>query len=380
MTTPSTISKRRTNLILIVLFMTLLWLPTLDSVFHFDWTAPRNENRAMADFPKRPAGWHGLQGYIAGLEAYFNDHFGCRKFLVRLSNKLKKALKETTVLNVLVGKDGWLFITDGDMIDHYSGRLLFTEAQLHNWQVLLEKRQKWLAQRGIAYVFVVAPDKHTIYPEELPDWVSKAGSQTKLDQFYSYMREHSTVPVLDLRGVVRSAKHAAPTYFKTDTHWNHYGGFIGYQSLIRTIAGQLPAMNLEPMPLSAFTPTNELQPGGDLAGILGLNLFESNAWYLIPKPGLRQFNRKLSFQYVPDPIVIDNPQAIGRALFFRDSFATSWRPFLGYNFSHVVMVWNDELDATRIEREKPDIVVSEMVERFFNINDPKELMKREALN
>lgn len=376
---PATISERRTNLILIVLFMVLLWLPTLDSLFHFDRTAPRNENRALAEFPKRPAGGHDLQAYIGGLEAYFNDHFGCRKYLVKLSNKLKKSLKETTILNVLVGKDGWLFITDCDMIDHYSGRLLFTPAQLHDWQMLLEKRQKWLAQRGIAYVFVVAPDKQTMYPEELPDWVAKVRSQTKLDQFYNYMREHSTVPVLDLRDVVRSAKQTAPTYFKTDTHWNHYGGFVGYQALVRTIAGQLPAMNLEPMPLSSFNPTNELQPGGDLAGILGQNMVESNAWYLIPKPGLLQFNRKLSYQYAPDPMVIDNPQAKGRALFFRDSFATSWRPFLGYNFNHVVLLWHDELDAAGIEREKPDIVVSEMVERFFNIKNPKELMKLDTL-
>lgn len=377
----STRSKRRTNATLIILFMVLLWLPTVDSLFHIDWTAQRNENRVMAAFPQGPSGWNGLQAYIRGLDAYFSDHFGFRKFLVRLSNILKKwVFQETTILNALVGKDGWLFIAEGDMVDHYSGRLQFTPAQLYDWRVLLEKRQKWLAQRGIAYVFVVVPDKQTMYPEELPDWVVKVRPQTKLDQFFSYMRARSTVPVLDLRDVVGSARRAMPTYFKTDTHWNHYGGFIGYQALIHAIARQLPVMNMEPMPLSSFTPTNELQPGGDLAGILGLNMVESNAWYLIPKPGLLQFNRKLSFQYTPDPVVIDNPQARGRALFFRDSFATCWRPFLGYNFNHVVCLWQFELNAPWIEREKPDIVVSETVERIFNIQDPKELMKMEALN
>ncbi len=108
------------------------------------------------------------------------------------------------------------------MIDHYSGQLQFTPEQLHDWQVLLEKRRDWLARRGIAYVFVVAPDKHTIYPEELPNWVTKVRPQTKLDQFYDYMHAHSTVPVLDLREIVRGGKKTCPTYFQTDTHWNFF--------------------------------------------------------------------------------------------------------------------------------------------------------------
>ncbi|MEI9865253.1 MAG: hypothetical protein WDN00_12025 [Limisphaerales bacterium] len=45
-----------------------------------------------------------------------------------------------------------------------------------------KKRRDWLAKRGIAYLFVVAPDKHSIYPEELPGWAVKVRPQTKLDQ------------------------------------------------------------------------------------------------------------------------------------------------------------------------------------------------------
>jgi alginate O-acetyltransferase complex protein AlgJ len=376
----TSILTRATDVVLIALFMALLWLPGLDTFFHIDWTPPRSENRAMAAYPKLQPGWHGLQVYLAGLEAYFNDHFGFRKCLVMWNNKLRWSLfKDRTTRAVLAGKDGWLFFTEARMIDHYSGQLQFTQEQLHDWQALLEKRRDWLARRGIAYLFVVAPDKQTIYPEALPSWVTKVRPQTKLDQFYDYMRAHSTVPVLDLREVVRAAKKTCPTYFQTDTHWNFFGGFVAYQELMRTLAKQRPG--LEPVPFSSFTLTNQLVPGMDLATILGLSMAESNAYFLLPKPGLPKFTEKMARPEHPkDPKFTNNFQAKGRAIFFHDSFTLTWVEFLAYNFNQVTYLWQYDLDSAWIERDKPDIVVSEMVERFFNTEDPKKLMAKEALN
>jgi alginate O-acetyltransferase complex protein AlgJ len=380
-TTTSTL-RRWTNVILIALFMALLWLPGLDSVFHFDWTPPRSENRAIAAYPKFQPGWHGMQAYVVGLEAYFNDHFGCRKCLVQWNNKLRWSLfKEQNTRGVLVGKDGWLFMTEAQMIDHYSGQLQFTPTQLHDWQVLLEKRRDWLARRGIPYLFVVAPDKQTIYPEDLPDWITKVRPQTKLDQFFTYMHAHSTVPVLDLRNVVRDAKQMSPTYLKTDTHWNFIGGFAAYQELVQTLAHQVPAMKLEPMPLASFRLTNWLTPGGDLARILGLSMSESNAYFLMPNPELPQFITKLPPPDHPkEPAFSNNPKVKGNLILFHDSFAGAWIPFLGYHFNRITYLWQYDLDPVWIERDKPDVVVTEMLERFFNISDPKKMMAKEALN
>lgn len=379
---PSTTSTltRRTNIVLIGLFMTLLWLPGLDTFCHIDWTPARSENRAMAAFPKLQPGWHGLQTYVAGLEAYFNDHFGCRKSLVHWHNKLRWSLfKVQNIRTVLVGKDGWLFFTWGDMVNHYSGLLQFTPEQLHNWQVLLEKRRDWLAQRGIGYLFVVTPDKHTIYPEALPDWMTKVRPQTKLDQFVAYMRAHSTVPVLDQRKVVRDAGQVCPTYLKTDTHWNGFGGFVAYQELVRTLAKQRPG--LEPLSLASFTLTNIPAPGMDLARTLGLSMIESNAYSLVPKPGLPQFTAKQPPpEHVFEPRYTHNPQAKGRVIIFHDSFGLRWIRFLGYHFNQVTYLWQYYLNPAWIEREKPDLVVTEMNERFFNIAQPEELMAKDALN
>jgi alginate O-acetyltransferase complex protein AlgJ len=370
-----------TNKVLIVLFALLLWLPVLDVYLHLDWTAPRSENRAMATYPKLQPGWHGLQDYVAGLEAYFNDHFGCRKCLVQWHNKVRWFLfNDRYTRSVLVGKDGWLFTSEFQMVEHYSGQIQFTPEQLQDWKELLEKRRDWLARRGIAYVFVVTPDKQTSYPEYLPSWVKKVRAETTLDQFFDYMRTNSTVPVLDLRNVVRAAKTIGPTYLKTDTHWNLWGGFVAYQELVRTLARQVPALKLEPLPITAFTLTNCLQPGGDLARMLGSSMAESNAYFLIPKPELPKFTTKQpTLEHYRDPGFINNSQAQGRLIIFHDSFAGCWTPFLGYHFNQITTRWQYDLDPTCIELDKPDIVVTEMLERFFNIEDPKKMMDKEAL-
>jgi hypothetical protein len=247
--------------------------------------------------------------------------------------------------------------------------------------VLLEKRRDWLARRGVAYVFVVTPDKQSIYPEELPSWVKKVRPETTLDQFFAYMRTNSTVPVLDVRDVVCDAKRIDPTYLKTDTHWNLLGGFVTYQELLQTIASQMPALKLKPLPMTEFILTNQLQPGGDLARMLGTSMIESNAYFFTPKPELPKFTTQMpSVEHYKDPGFLNNPQAQGRLILFHDSFAGSWIPFLGYHFNQITTRWQYDLDPVCVDQGKPDIVVTEMLERFFNIEDPKIMMAKEALN
>jgi hypothetical protein len=48
---------------------------------------------------------------------------------------------------------------------------------------------------------------------------------------------------------------------------------------------------------------------------------------------------------------------------YRDSMAIPLIPLLSENFSHVVYVSSQRLDPALILRERPDVVIEEMVER-----------------
>jgi len=372
---------RWTNRILIGLFMALIWLPTVDTFFHLDHARQPNEKRLLAAFPKLAPGVDGLRKYLAGLDAYFSDHFGCRNQLVSWNNKLKwRLFRDMNVRSALIGRDGWFFFAGDQMVEHQRGVLQFTPEQLRDWHVLLERRRDWLSQRGIRYLFVITPDKASVYPDELPSWMTKVRPETKLDQFVAYMQKHSTVEVLDLREPLRAARQTAPTYLKTDTHWNLFGGFIGYQEIIKALSRQPPV--LKPLPLYAFEQEKVLRPGGNVTAYLGINATESNAVVFTPKTGLTPLQvagnplDSPDFKYLTSTT---NSQGAGSLIIFRDSFGTALEWFLGYNFAKVTYLWQNSLDAASIEREKPDVVISEMYEQNWNVIDPKELMRKDAL-
>jgi alginate O-acetyltransferase complex protein AlgJ len=374
------------KLLIAITFLVILWLPTLDSFFDLDNAPWLNEKRAPAAFPDISPDVDVLRALPAGVQAYYDDHFGFRRRLIHWEQRWKQAFfQETSRPDVMIGRDGWLFYTAYQMIEHYRGIKTFSPDELQNWRSLLEKRRDWLAQRGIKYLFVIPPDKHSIYPEYLPDWMTKAGTQTKLDQFFAYMKAHSTVEVLDLRPALRDAKKTARTYLYTDTHWNSFGGFIGYQDLERSLACQLPDLG-EPLPFEAFNPTRRLEKEGDLAVMLGQNYPEREGIQLTPLPPLilPAFKKDIHI-YVKqwpkdmDPVFTENPSKKRTLLMFRDSFSNEWVCLLGHHFNRVIYIWQYNWNCQLIEREKPDVIVDEILERSFNVLDTSQLLKEDGL-
>src|SRR5438270_868085 len=89
--------RRSRAVLLSALFVLLIWLPTLDWVLHLDHAPISNEKRLMGPFPEFKGVWQ-LKEFIAGLEMYFNDHFGFRKRLIRTNNHWKRQLFRISLL------------------------------------------------------------------------------------------------------------------------------------------------------------------------------------------------------------------------------------------------------------------------------------------
>lgn len=368
--------------ILAVLLMVLIWLPALDSLFHLDWSSPPNENRALAQFPVFQPGPGSLQQYFAGLESYFNDHFGFRKRLIRWQHKCNHELfRESFRDDVLVGHDDWLFFSGEHVIENIQGLNLFTPDQLNAWQHLLESRRDWCARLGSAYLFVVAPDKHSVYPEKLPDWLQPLKHPNRLDQFIAHMAAHSTVPILDLRPSLLAAKGSESLYLVADMHWNNLGSFIGYQSLVNALTNQLP--ELKPFRLDAFERKLVPSVGGDLARMLGReqSTVETANWDIAPRPPLKTLTvitdtNLLAGKWlkgITEPTYTTNSEAKLKVIIHHDSFGMYWLPVLGYHFNQVIFIWQNNWDMNFLERQEPDVVIDEMVERFFISKDPAHL-------
>lgn len=371
----------------IAFFLVMIWLPLLDSWLDLDQTPRSNEKRELAAFPKLTPGTEGAREFFSGLDNYYADHFGLRNWLVHRQRQWKrKWFGERAGPNVIEGRDGWYFYTGARMIDHATGRARFDEAALHAWRDLLETRRNWLAARGIAYLFVVPPDKHTVYPEYLPDWLRDATAPGKLSQLVDYMKANSTVPVLDLRLALTDAKKTSRQYWFTDTHWNMEGGFVAYQAVVRAMALQLPGT--KPLDATQFSRSSATKSGGDLATLLGQrDLMEKDFVELTPLPPLKGLAMSADASIYPkawpkdtEPQMSLNPDAVGTAIVFRDSFANGWLPFLGYHFNRLILIWDYRWNPDLIEREKLQVVIDEILERYMNVADPLELKAKDGLD
>jgi hypothetical protein len=298
---------------------------------------------------------------------YFFDHFGFRNLLVRLHGMLMvNGLHVTSNQSVLLGKDGWLFLANEGSLDDYRHADPFTPAEMESWWKELETRRRWCASRGIAYLVVFAPSKHSIYPEEMPDAYVRLSQPARLPQLVAYLNEHhSPVDVLDLTQPLIEARHAGTRlYHKTDTHWNDRGAWMGYLAIMAAVREKVPGVRT--LAMSDLEPVTTLRPGMDLAGLLGLSdCDQEQSLDLKPRIPLR-----LPYveQDVVEPFTVnENAPDQPRVVVFRDSFMTALLPWLAESFGRGAYLWEYGFDTKLIDAEHPAIVIQEIAERKLSI-------------
>ena len=355
---------------LVILFIALLCLPTLRSLTNPSPAQAGTENRRLAPAPE----WRWKPEYLtvfpAKFEAFFEDRFGYRDLLIRwLSLARVRWLRTSPSANVVVGKRGWLYYTDVPIGRDYDAVRPFTEEELACWQQMLEQRRDWLAARGMRYYFVIAPDKQTIYPEMLPATLRPRHGSVRLDQLQAYLKAHSDFRILDLRAPLLEAKDRERLFCMTDSHWNDHAAYLAYRSLMTTLAESFPCM--EPLPRAALVEGRIPGLGGDLARMLGLaDRYHEDYLVLNPRTPRQAHVIPVDPQWhVPDwrwPLLTERSGPhLRRAVMFRDSFAACMIPFLSEHFRRIFYFRQEptEFDYTVVDREKPDLVIQETVER-----------------
>src|SRR5712691_11250070 len=68
----------------------------------------------------------------------------------------------------------FLFHRDHDAVEQITGASQLTAAERSQWVSCIETRHAWCAARGIPYVHLIAPEKHVVYEELLPDGIRLA--------------------------------------------------------------------------------------------------------------------------------------------------------------------------------------------------------------
>jgi alginate O-acetyltransferase complex protein AlgJ len=335
------------QVLLVVLFLTALCLPVMDQYFQFLPQMESTEQRKLAEKPtvdvKR------LFRIPEAYEAYFNDNFGLRNLLVHWNSLFQfKWLKISPNPTLLIGKNGYLFYGSADTIRDYRGLRPWSAEELDFIKLRLASDTSILKNHGILYLVVVCPNKDTIYPEYMPDTITKVTNVRRLDQLMELQKMNPNLPIIDLRQTLRKWKASYPLYYKLDSHWNAIGGFLAYQEIMKKITEVLPEVQPLTMADVEITIDTFEEEDGDLVKLVAMSGILSELRATV-YPKIKSMPSK----------------KIRKALIFQDSFFAEVHPYLMHDFEKVVLIHHDwgYLKHDTIQREKPDVVIFEVIER-----------------
>ncbi len=364
------------NIALVVSFLCIIFFPLIDHELGLNLDKIKNtEKRNLA---KRPHfSIDSIETFPSRYDNYYNDNFSFRNFLVKLNSVItSKAYDLSAIPDVLIGKDGWLFYISkdqGNSREDYMGRLHVNKITLDSIRAKLEQRSRELKLKGIRFLVTIAPDKHSIYPDFLPSNIGKRGRYpTRLDQIIFYLKKNSSVQILDLRDALIKGRDTEPipSFKMTDTHWNYFGGFLAYQEIMRSLS-------MIPKQKTDFKWDIIKTNGLDLAGMLGASdqFKEDNEIAFTPLfPNDLTFTKIDNYEFPMHGNVVisaNKDQSLPKLLMFHDSFGGSIQPFLAYHFRESVFI-TDRYSTAEIIKEKPDIVIVEIVERYVDQMLPAE--------
>lgn len=360
--------SRRVYTLTSCFFVFLIFIPSLNQLFGF-YESKSNEQRTLItkpefnmdtalDFPKL-------------YEAYFNDNFGFKNWLIEWNGKIRYHLFRSSIIpkKAAVGKEQWLYLNGYfyEITQDISRSNLYSQKELKNSVMEWEARKSSLESDSIGYYKAVWPDKHYIYPEYMPFNMTLLWKDTlsRTDQAIACLKQmNSPVEIIDVRARLLKEKKRTQVYLRQDSHWNSYGAYIGYAGLLGRISEKYPAV--KPHAVSDYTITWEMKQAGDLATMLGIETKES-----CPVFRLKQDSSDIVELPVSDfplsTLIYENKKASSNlsVLIYRDSYTNALIPFLQPHFKKIVLLWNVPYSKEMVERVKPDIVIEGYVTRYF---------------
>lgn len=278
---------------------------------------------------------------------------------------------------VHVGKDGWLFLVKGsnNVIDLYRRKSSFTDKMARGWVELLRARADRLNARGIEYVHLAAPEKLTLlngfYEGELEHLPGGPISQL-MDRYDWDMPSFLNVVPYLAQNIDKF-----PVYWKTDTHWSAWGCFLAYQMLCSRL--KIPT-NTDILNY----PFVEGELVLDLGAKCSPAVEEKARFYQLDRHSRRVYaNTLVRFKeehglidegslHVGSHVIYrnDSPDAADKVVvMFGDSFSEYRNHLLTGMLAETVrelhFIWNSGMDDEYIRQVKPDIVVTQLAERFM---------------
>lgn len=379
------ITRRSQDCFLVCIFLLTLCTPVLLMLTADSEPVPRLRKKAVYDVDQTSIFYR----YIRRHKEQFEENFPLRGWMIQLNGFLKVGvLHSSSSHRVIPGKHSWLFYAGEDEIPCILRTRPMNQYLLSRFARLLNMRRKWLEASGRRYLVVIIPDKHTVYPEFLPDSLSTRFGRSRAKQVRDYLREHHPgILLLHPETDIRNRRAGFHTYFQDDTHPNQLGSFRVYQNILKVIEQLVPAVKAiaeSEISIRAAAPTE-----GDLSALLGFTPQQRESQPEIELPErarevqITPSRTALNARLVTPLVVTRNPNGeIKSAVIFRDSFMSAVIPFLSVHFREARYFW-DTFNGRLIRKNTSALVVEAFAERtLMKLNAPylRRLLRSERTN
>jgi hypothetical protein len=315
------------------------------------------------------------------LEQFLIDHFPGREKALLAMNYLRHHWLDISSSKIVVGKGDWLFYAGDETFEDFLGLRNFSEIELERWTGKRISRSSALRMNGVEYLFLVTPNKSTVYPEMLPKSIQFLKGPSRLEQIDSVLQNHPNIDYENLKNrLLVKKKQGEQVYWKRDSHFSASGYEVMSDAIYRFAESRLDSSSFaNSVPWIRRERRKRNSDGIELLGLS--NLIQEPPVELIEvefPPNYREvsplwFDRwtKFSPDHYAHPLVTERKSGKGTVIIMGDSFLRS----SGLNdrilpvslaFKRCICFWGSlplsEL-LEYVEKEKPDLVIEQCVER-----------------
>ncbi len=296
--------------------------------------------------------------FLSEAGEWFESHFALRSNLLQLDQSLRGIFGATTSEKVIAGDNGWLYYSG--TLDDFEGTTPMTDRQLQSIAYNLSLVQGYVQSQGATFTVTLAPNKNTIYPENMPSRFVETLAEHNAERLGAYLKD-AGVNYLDLLDSLKEARSNSDTclYYAKDTHWNEIGASVGFDALMNGIG-----LAHRKFGASDFTWADS--DTGDLNVMINPAGGVTESVPVLTR--VRGFAFLGDADDVEEPVletvsVTDEAKTNGTLLMYRDSFGNNLIPYMAEAFSRAYFTKYTPYDLTLVSSTGARHVIIERAER-----------------
>lgn len=310
-----------------------------------------SENRELAAAPVLMTEEGVNMNFFNECDSYVSDHIGYRSELVAANTAVYTTLFHMSPEDdVIMGTDGWLYYAQ--TLDDYYNVPSISDRGINNIAYSMKMMSDYITESGSEVVITFAPNKNTLYPDNMPINYIQSDNVGNLDRVEAAMTAYG-VNYLSLKDVFDGEEEVY--YRKKDSHWNYKGALLAYNSI-------MSKTSLEYDDFSDIDFANSYEWTGDLSNMLYATDAPLDSQLVPMKTFGYQYTSKQK-KVEANKIDTANQNGQGKALIYRDSFGNTLIPFFAENFEECYFSKITPYNMTDVDTYRPDVTIIELVER-----------------